>query len=131
LTNLPTEVVDVSNQIDQTCAAGGTVAIRQSRFVVTGSGGLPDSPEEALSPDTVWEDLRLAENSKPSGAQQTVPFEALASSNNQPTTNNRQQTHVEAKGWAFNQKGEVVLTANEPTLTPPGSWQKPVACPHS
>ncbi len=130
LTNLPTEVVDVSNQIDQTCAAGGTVASKQSRFVVTGSGGLPDSPEEALSPDTVWEDLRLAENSKPSGAQQTVPFEALASSNNQPTTNNRQQTHVEAKGWAFNQKGEVVLTANEPTLTPPGSWQKPVACPH-
>ncbi len=131
LTNLPIEVVDVSNQIDQTCAGGGTVASRQNRFVVTSSGGLPDSPNETLSPDTVWEDLRLAENSKPSGVQPTVPLEALATSNNQPTTNNRQQTLVEARGWALNQKGEVVLTANEPTLTPPGSWQQPVACTRS
>jgi filamentous hemagglutinin family protein len=131
LTNLPTEVVDASNQIDQTCAAGGAVASGQSHFVITGSGGLPDSPNEALSPDAVWEDLRFVENRKQSVSQQTVPVEALAATNNQPTTNNRQRTIVEAQGWVLNQKGEVVLTATEPTLALHSSWQKPVACPRS
>ena len=132
LTNLPTEVVDASNQIDQSCAAGGAVASGQSYFVITGSGGLPDSPNEALSPDTVWEDLRFVENRKPSVSQPTVPVEALAATNyQQQTTNNRQRTIVEAQGWALNQKGEVVLTATAPTLMLHSSWQKPVACPRS
>ena len=132
LTNLSTEVVDASNQIDQTCAAGGAVASGQSYFVITGSGGLPDSPNEALSPDAVWEDLRFVENSKQSVSQPTVPVEALAAtSNQQQTTNNRQPTIVEAQGWALNQKGEVVLTATAPTLALHRSWQKPVACPRS
>ncbi len=131
LTNLPTEVVDASNQIDQTCAAGGSVASGQSHFVITGSGGLPDSPNEALSPEAVWEDLRFVENRKQSVSQQTVPVEALAATNNQPTTNNRQRTIVEAQGWVLNQKGEVVLTATEPTFALHSSWQKPVACPRS
>ena len=131
LTNLPTAVVDVSNQIDQTCAAGGTLASRRNRFVVTGSGGLPNSPNEALSPDTVWEDLRFAENSKPSVSQPTAPFEASAASNNRPTINNRQPTIVEAKAWELNQRGEVVLTANEQASTPYSSWQKSGTCPHS
>jgi filamentous hemagglutinin family protein len=131
LTNLPTEIVDASNQIDQTCAAGGAVASGQSHFVITGSGGLPDSPNEALSPDAVWEDLRFVENRKQSVSQQTVPVEALAATNNQPTTHNRQRTIVEAQGWVLNQKGEVVLTATEPTLALHSSWQKLVACPRS
>jgi len=132
LANLPTEVVDASNQIDQTCAAGGSVASGQSYFVITGSGGLPDSPNEALSPDAVWEDLRFVENRKPSLSQPTVPVQSLAATNNrQQATNNRQPTIVEAQGWALNQKGEVVLTATAPTPVLHSSWQKPVACPRS
>ncbi|MBW4548231.1 MAG: S-layer family protein [Symplocastrum torsivum CPER-KK1] len=132
LANLPTEVVDASNQIDQTCAAGGSVASGQSYFVITGSGGLPDSPNEALSPDAVWEDLRFVENRKPSLSQPTVPVQSLAATNNrQQATNNRQPTIVEAQGWALNQKGEVVLTATTPTPVLHSSWQKPVACPRS
>ncbi|MBD1806169.1 filamentous hemagglutinin N-terminal domain-containing protein [Microcoleus sp. FACHB-SPT15] len=131
LTNLPTAVVDASNQIDQTCAAGGTLASRQSRFVVTGSGGLPDSPDQALSPNAVWEDLRFVDNRKPSEVQQSVSVQGLATTSNQSTTNNRQPTIVEAKAWELNQRGEVVLTANEQTGTPYSSWQKSGTCPHS
>ncbi|NEQ22064.1 MAG: filamentous hemagglutinin N-terminal domain-containing protein [Microcoleus sp. SIO2G3] len=125
LTNLPTEVVDASNQIDQTCAAGGAVASGQSYFVITGSGGLPDSPQAALSPDAVWEDLRFAENRKPPVSHLAVPVEALAA------TNNQQPMIIEAQGWIFNQKGEVVLTATAPKHALHRSWQKSVACPRS
>jgi hypothetical protein len=99
--------------------------------VITGSGGLPDSPDEALSPDAVWEDLRFVDNSKPSEVQQSVSVQGLAAINNRSTINNRQQTLVEAKAWQLNQNGEVVLTANEQAGTPYSFWQKSGTCPHS
>jgi large exoprotein involved in heme utilization and adhesion len=131
LANLPTEVVDTSNQINQTCATGGAAASGRSRFVITGSGGLPDSPNEALSSDAVWEDLRFVDNSKPSEVQQSVSLQGLAATSNQSTTNDRQPTITEAKAWELNQNGEVVLTANEQAGTPYSSWQKSRTCPHS
>jgi filamentous hemagglutinin family protein len=110
---------------------GGVAARGQSRFVITGSGGLPDSPNETLSPDTVWEDLRFVDNSKPSEVQQPVSVQGLAAINNRSTINNRQQTIVEAKAWELKQRGEVVLTANGQAGTPYSSWQKSGTCSHS
>jgi filamentous hemagglutinin family protein len=125
LTNAPTEPVDASNQITQSCADSGAIASGQSQFIITGRGGLPPSPREVLSSDAVWVDLgelrettRLATNQSrgintPSPTRiTTVPL-------------------VEAQGWALNDKGVVVLTSQVPTATPRSSWQSPATCGHS
>jgi large exoprotein involved in heme utilization and adhesion len=129
LTNLPTEVVDASNQIDQSCAPGGALASEKNRFIITRRGGLPDSPNQALSPDSVWEDWRMAEDSVPPGTQQKVPVQSQATTSvRQQTKDNQQRAIVEAQGWEFNTKGNVVLTADPTTVTPHGSSLNPPNC---
>jgi large exoprotein involved in heme utilization and adhesion len=108
LANLPTEVVDASNQIDQTCSArGGEVG--KNEFIVTGRGGLPPNPSDPLNSDAVWIDLdsttKLAEN-RPSSSVATQQ------------TNSTPVQLVEATGWVINDKGQVVLTASAPTAIP-------------
>ncbi len=76
LVELPEEPVNVARLIDQNLCAVG----QGSEFTVTGRGGLPDSPTQALSPDLAWEDLRLAQSSEqPVGSQpNTVRLEELS-----------------------------------------------------
>jgi large exoprotein involved in heme utilization and adhesion len=70
LANLPTEVVDASNQIAQTCAAGGGEA-GKNEFIITGRRGMPSNPYEPLSNDEALEDIHppsgfsSSRNSKP------------------------------------------------------------------
>jgi filamentous hemagglutinin family protein len=118
LANLSTEVVDASNLIASGC--GQAVAQRQSKFVVTGRGGLPDNPSEALSSDTVWSDLRL-----PTTVTRTRSAEPSAT---QPTNSTPKQL-VEAQGWIINDKGKVILTAQAVPVVPHSSWQTTTTCP--
>ncbi|MBW4635527.1 MAG: filamentous hemagglutinin N-terminal domain-containing protein, partial [Iphinoe sp. HA4291-MV1] len=53
LINLPS--VPVDTQVAQSCTAGGTIA--KSQFTITGRGGLPPNPGEALNTDAVQVDL--------------------------------------------------------------------------
>jgi filamentous hemagglutinin family protein len=53
LIELPTEVMDSSQQIAQTCDAAQT-----SQFVATGRGGIPSNPEQMMTGDRPWSDLR-------------------------------------------------------------------------
>jgi filamentous hemagglutinin family protein len=128
LTNLATDVVDASNQIAQNCAAGGTVASKQSSFVVTGRGGLPSSPHEMLSIDAVWSDFRTSLVTRRSKDSEPVAARAVTP---QLATRNPQPAIVEAQGWVINDKGQVVLTATVPTVTPHSSGLSPVACRRS
>ena len=121
LTNLPTEVIDASNQIAQNCPGdGGKVA--QNEFIVTGRGGLPDNPSATLSSDAVWTDLRaiahpvITRSSSPKG---TLP------------NNSRTVPLMEAQGWVINDKGQVVLTASAPTATSQRSGLTPPTCRRS
>jgi filamentous hemagglutinin family protein len=120
LANLPTEVVDASNQIDQTCPAGGKIA--QNEFIITGRGGLPDNPSQTLSNDAVWTDLR------------PIPQTAATRLSSQAAklpTHSKAVSLVEAQGWVINHQGQVVLTASAPSVTPESSRLTSVACPHS
>jgi len=133
IVNLPEEVVDVTGLIAQGCSAGGGKADRgSSEFTVTGRGGLPPTPREALSSDTVLEDwgtlaltsvqpLRLSqhdarENRSGSPTVATYP------------TRPKPAPLVEASGWVIDAKGEVILTATAPTTTPHSPWLPPAAC---
>ncbi|RUT05179.1 hypothetical protein DSM106972_040000 [Dulcicalothrix desertica PCC 7102] len=54
VTQLPTSIIDVSKQINQTCSNQATT----NRFVIVGRGGLPLNTTEALSVNSGWIDWR-------------------------------------------------------------------------
>ncbi|WP_242055449.1 filamentous hemagglutinin N-terminal domain-containing protein [Scytonema hofmannii] len=114
LVELPETVTDTTQQVaENPCRQGFG-----NEFIVTGRGGLPTSPNETLSSDNVRVDL----------------LQPVASSGNSPSANIKPATTVTARripaqGWIFNDKGQVVLIAYDPTNT--GS-QRPfstAACP--
>jgi filamentous hemagglutinin family protein len=114
LVNLP--VVPVDTQVAQTCQAGGNLA--KSSFTITGRGGLPPNPGDALNTDAVKVDLVSL---NPSTREDKSPPVTI-----KPTATPK--PIVEATGWVMNAKGEVQLIANAPATTPHGSWQNPVSC---
>ncbi len=117
LVNLPTELVDVSRLIAQGCGAGGgNVARGASQFVATGRGGLPPTPTEALRSDSVLADLGTP-----------VQSQNRASAASPNLTNSRPTPLVEAQGWVIGSKGEVVLTAQAPTIARI-PWLTPTSC---
>ncbi|WP_322699553.1 filamentous hemagglutinin N-terminal domain-containing protein [Nostoc sp. DedQUE08] len=114
LVNLPT--VPVDTQVAQTCSAGGTLA--KSRFTITGRGGLPPNPGEALSADAVQVDLVTL------NSEVGKPSTPAVSTN---LTNPTPHRIVEATGWAIAANGDIILTNSAP-ITPHSSWQKTADC---
>lgn len=117
LVNLPTEPIDISRQIAQNCRSQKT-ARKDSRFVITGRGGLPPSPNDPLRGESVitnWVTLD-------SHAEPTKPQAAATPNSSVP----RQM--LEAQGWTVNEQGKVVLTATAPTVTPNSEWFDPTKC---
>ena len=113
LVNLPT--IPVDTQVAQTCQAGGNLA--KSSFTITGRGGLPPNPGEALSADAVQVDL-VTLNPKVGNTR------AVSTNPINPTPDRI----VEASGWVIAANGDVILTNSAPTLTPHSSWQNPADC---
>jgi len=117
LVALPTELVDASRLIAQNCSSDGSQVA--STFTVTGRGGLPDNPSETLSSNAVWTDLRPNPN-----LAATSSSPAIAARGSHPTA----APLVEAQGWVINDKGEIVLTASAPRVTPHNPALTPAQC---
>jgi filamentous hemagglutinin family protein len=113
LVELPTDIVDASQLIAQSCPIGGSSTERLSRFVVTGRGGVPPSPTDLQRSDAIqsgWATLEATTREqsrqrpqRPSSAQ--VPVRAGSGI-------------VEAQGWVVDANGAVMLIAQAPTVTP-------------
>ena len=117
LLQLPTNLVDVSQQIDTSCNSGSRQ--RKGSFTVTGRGGLPSSPYEMLTPKAVvvdWVTLNPSSDNRNSPSVTKKP------------THPTPEPIVEATGWIRNAKGEVVLIANAPTVTPHSPQLTPASC---
>ncbi|MFN6570717.1 filamentous hemagglutinin N-terminal domain-containing protein [Dendronalium sp. ChiSLP03b] len=112
--NLPTQPVEP--KLAQVCQA--IARRKQNSFTVTGRGGLPPSPTETLNADAVLADW-ITPDIRETSSSVTV---------GKNLTNSTPTSIVEATGWAINAKGEVVLTANAPTVTFHDSWQKSTNC---
>jgi large exoprotein involved in heme utilization and adhesion len=127
LANLPAEVVDASNQIAQTCGAGGR-EVGKNEFIVTGRRGMPSNPYEPLSNDQALEDIH-----PPSGfsSRRNSNPDAAKAVTSQSVTSNPKPSIVEAQGWVMNDKGQVVLTATASTATPHNSLPASATCPSS
>jgi filamentous hemagglutinin family protein len=131
LTELPTELVDPSRQIDQSCAAREE---DESKFTVIGRTGLPQSPNEVLTPDMVLDDfgtLATGEGDAGMGVEEKAK--------NSPTTPSTSNSHspiakrpnqiVEAQGWVVDAQGVVTLVAQAPTVTPHTLAMTSASCP--
>jgi large exoprotein involved in heme utilization and adhesion len=112
LVELPAEVVDASNQIATGCPEA--VWRGESKFIITGRGGLPPSPTEPLRGDntlTNWSTLDSDLDNRSSTA---------------PATNSTKESAptqiVEANGWVKGPNGEVTLVATAPTATLDIPW---------
>ncbi|MGF1958114.1 MAG: filamentous hemagglutinin N-terminal domain-containing protein [Aulosira sp. DedVER01a] len=101
---LPINATDPSQQIAQSCSAVNEKVA--SAFTDAGRGGLPPKPDEFLSSDTVWEDIRI----RASTTQQSNSIPAATA------TPVKQKTVLimPATGWVFNDKGEVTLISHTP-----------------
>ncbi|MBW4449143.1 MAG: filamentous hemagglutinin N-terminal domain-containing protein [Spirirestis rafaelensis WJT71-NPBG6] len=112
LINLPT--VPVDTELAQGCNSPNYA---QSSFIITGRGGLPPNPKDILTPDAVEVDwVTLNPN-----------FDNRKSPSVSTPTKPTPEPIVEATGWVFNAKGQVVFTADAPT-TPRNSWNKSAEC---
>ncbi|MBD2254073.1 filamentous hemagglutinin N-terminal domain-containing protein [Nostoc parmelioides] len=119
LVALPTNVVDASRLIAQTCRSGGeATASQQSEFVITGRGGLPPKPGDSLSSDAIWQDLQ----SYPSLNEKAGEQEAREQGETSPTP------ILEAQGWVTSTDGKITLVAQASTTTPHNSSLTPVSC---
>ncbi|MBD1834242.1 filamentous hemagglutinin N-terminal domain-containing protein [Cyanobacteria bacterium FACHB-472] len=118
LAELPTEVVDASDAIAQGCQD-----VQGSSFVVTGRGGLPPTPQQALGDDPRWRDWRT-----PAGVsrQPNTPANGTLLPSANPAST--KSALVEATGWVFGADGQVMLTASAANVTSPNRWGQPVNC---
>ncbi|BAU08704.1 two-partner secretion domain-containing protein [Fischerella sp. NIES-3754] len=118
LVELPNNLPDPRDQIAQNPCQRGI----GSEFMITGRGGLPPSPNETLTGNNIHVDL----------VKPVTPGENSQSANiNQPKTFPiAGHDMMPAQGWIFNSKGEVVLTAYDPTGNiPQRNSTTTVACP--
>ncbi len=101
LIQLPSDIDDPSQRIAQGCRTYGN-----SRFVVTGRGGVADNPSDRRSGDRPWTDIRDPVAFRNSNTIATVKQPEQQAVKATPPI-------VEATGWQINAKGEVDLyTAN-------------------
>ncbi len=57
LAQLPVDLTDASRLIVQTCPTGDTLAKPPNEFIITGRGGIPPTPSEAIDRDAIQVDL--------------------------------------------------------------------------
>ena len=96
---LPTNVIDPSNQVEKGCAAQ-----TRSNFVVTGRGGIPHNPNQHLISNPTWWDIRDLSASRKRNNNITENTQIL----NKPAI-------VEATGFIRNASGEIELVASQNT----------------
>jgi large exoprotein involved in heme utilization and adhesion len=121
LVELPTTLTDVAQQIDSSCRPGQ----QQSEFIVTGRGGLPPNPIEAISDEATWLDLRPGIAGVLSGANRETPSVADASN---PVVSSPTPPLVEAQGWVVNAQGKMELVAQGSEVTLQNRTVTPAAC---
>lgn len=114
LFNISEEFVDAENLIVQGCEPNQN----NSRFVNTGTGGMPPTPNEMLANPAFWEDLRPL-----------VPGENASSVNISAQVSDQVPVILaEAQGWVKNPDGTIILTTTPPVSTPHEAWQRTFGC---
>ncbi|MFS0518188.1 filamentous hemagglutinin N-terminal domain-containing protein [Nostoc sp. UIC 10607] len=120
LVKLPKNAVDSTEQIAQNPCQRGV----GSKFIITGRGGLPSSPNQATSSDAVQVDLV-----EPALGESRGVGEQRRRGTEEKTKSSVSKPIVPAQGWIFDKNGEVTLTAYDPTGTGSQRSLSPDSCP--
>lgn len=121
LIQLPEEPVDPTQLISQGCSGGQRVAVDKNKFVITGRGGLPSSPDDLFSSDRVLTDLGTP--ATPTASRTRDTNITLSTPSPAPL--------VEAQSWVTDADGVVHLVAQAHNATPQSPWEQAVQCPGS
>jgi filamentous hemagglutinin family protein len=120
LLELPTTVVDPNALVAQNPCKRGS----ESEFTRSGRGGLPPSLSQDFDSDATQVGLVAPVQTSTADKQQAKTLEgktgSLASVSN---------PIVPAQGWVFNDKGEVVLVADNSAIAPQRLKANPAGCP--
>jgi filamentous hemagglutinin family protein len=116
--NFPSTVVDTSQLIARNCSAGGTLAQSRGSLVVTGRGGLPPSPREPLTGDTVLVGWQSPDRSNQPSNQAINP----------PPVPSPVQL-VEVQALARRPDGQVILVAKSPETASQNFGNRSPFCP--
>ncbi|MBI4780709.1 MAG: filamentous hemagglutinin N-terminal domain-containing protein [Oscillatoriophycideae cyanobacterium NC_groundwater_1537_Pr4_S-0.65um_50_18] len=118
LVQLPVEVTDASRLIAQTCPTGNSVN-QQNQFIVTGRGGLPPTPSEAMNQDAIQVDLVAANiENEPAVSQRESSQNPLS----------LEEPIAEAQGFQIAADGRVILGAAAPESAIASSPNRIVHC---
>ncbi|NMF61308.1 two-partner secretion domain-containing protein [Brasilonema octagenarum] len=121
LFELSENVIDPAQQI----ALNPCIKGFGSTFTVTGRGGLPTDPNKILSSDNVRVDLI-----QPVVNQKNSSSDTQNQSSSSAKAKPKVKEIIPARGWIFNEKGQVVLVGYDPTQTGiQRSQPTPPACP--
>lgn len=154
VTKLPENLVDSSELIANSCIGRGSR--QENSFVITGAGGLPPRPGDAFTSPYPTGTVRTIPNTsassnapshsievnKPVLVQQFsdqsntatgtrkkdnlwMPEENISSTTSGSTT---PTPLVEASGWVYDAKGEIILTSVAPAITPHSAWSTIPKC---
>ncbi len=125
LIELPETVIDPNALVAQNPCKRGS----ESEFVITGRGGLPPSLNEDLSSEATQVGLVEPAPMENKGA---IEQESRGGEDRTGSPPSVPTLIIPAQGWVFNERGEVVLVAYDPTVT---GFQrlkkKPTGCPTS
>jgi len=113
LGQLKTEVVDVSNLVVPACSPGSQQS--SGEFFITGRGGLPPSPTDAVGDSNIQVDLgkpmapaTTGDSSPPSQTSSIAP------SGNSTLQASATTPLLQAQGWVINSAGKVMLVTQSP-----------------
>ena len=90
-----------------------------SYFIVGGRGGLPQNPDELFNGNTIYTELF-----------NLIPTQDLTSKTNfeNSSLNVNKKKIIEATAWIFDEKGDVILVAENPESTQKYSGINSVSC---
>jgi filamentous hemagglutinin family protein len=123
MVSVPMEPVDLTELIATGCGASGSIASKTStsKFIITGRGGLPPTPTEALRSDRPLVDLGTSISPNIKAETITATEENISA----PTA------IEEAQGWVISPQGQIILTASAPNANPEVPWLKSPSCHNS
>ncbi|MEH2358486.1 MAG: filamentous hemagglutinin N-terminal domain-containing protein [Nostoc sp.] len=126
LTALPTNIIDTSQLIANSCIARSKRP--QGKFIITGNGGLPVMPDDpSIAPYQTYQ-IPTVQSASISTPQENAldPKDSITS--NKPHNAPKSAPLIEAQGWMYGANGEVILTASAPTVPPHAFWSKLPTC---
>lgn len=103
LAELPNTIVDATSLVARSCSTQLEASESLGFFIITGRGGLPQTPGDMLSESVLLPGL-ISLNPAANEADIQLPTDANAA----------HATIVEAQGWAVGPDGNVILTAQQP-----------------